>query len=110
MFVCFSYQGDTRSNENIGLTSLHTIFLRLHNKIAFLLSQQNSFWSDNIIYHETRRILIAILQHIVYDEFLPLMIGRSRSNFGIYQYDPSVNKSLFSEKIFLTIYLRLIQQ
>jgi hypothetical protein len=86
------YLGDTRSNENIGLTSLHTIFLRLHNKIALLLSKQNSFWSDDIIYHETRRILIGILQHIVYNEFLPLLIGSARSNFGIYHYDSSVKK------------------
>ncbi len=87
------FQGDTRSNENIGLTSLHTIFIRLHNKIAFLLFEQNQFWSDDIIYHATRRIVIAILQHIIYDEYLPLLIGSSYSNFGIYQYDSSVKIS-----------------
>jgi len=98
MFKYFKYRikilylGDTRSNENIGLISLHTLFLRLHNKIALLLSKQNLFWSDDIIYHETRRILIGILQHIVYNEFLPVLIGSSRSNFGIYQYDTSVKK------------------
>ncbi len=59
------------------------------------LSKQNSFWSDDIIYHETRRIIIAILQHIVYNEFLPLTIGSSRSNFGIYQYDSSVKKKIY---------------
>ena len=88
-----SLEGDTRSNENLGLTSLHTIFLRLHNQIARFLSEENSFWSDDIVYHETRRIVIAILQHIVYQEFLPLLVGPSRSNLGFYQYHPSVRHS-----------------
>ncbi len=54
----------------------------------------NPFWSDEIIYHETRRIVIAILQHIVYKQFIPLVIGTSRSNFGTYQYDPMVQRFL----------------
>lgn len=87
--------GDTRSNENLGLTSLHTIFLRLHNQIAHSLSNKNPFWSDDIVYHEARRIVIGILQHIVYQEFLPLLVGPSRSNFGFYQYDSSVRSSSF---------------
>ena len=102
----FFNSGDTRSNENIGLTSMHTIFLRLHNQLAFSLSKENPFWSDDIIYHEARRILIAILQHIVYDEFLPLMIGKSRSNFGAYQYDSSV--MLFIESIRTNYFCRCI--
>jgi peroxidase len=82
--------GDVRSNENLGLISLHTVFIRLHNNLALSLSEINPLWDDNIIYHETRRIVIGILQHIVYKQFLPLMIGSIRSNFGIYKYDSSV--------------------
>jgi peroxidase len=90
--MLFLISGDTRSNENIGLTSLHTLFLRLHNNIALSLSNINTDWSDDVIYHETRRIVIAILEHIIYDNFIPVMIGPSRSNFGIYHYDSSVKE------------------
>ncbi|CAF4448726.1 unnamed protein product, partial [Adineta steineri] len=55
-FLC----GDTRSNENIGLTSIHAIFIRLHNNIALSLSKINLFWSDDIIYHEAPRIVKSI--------------------------------------------------
>ena len=83
-------QGDSRANENMGLTSLHTLFLRVHNRLALSLSKINPLWSDDIIYHETRRIVNAIVQHITYNEFLPLLVGASRANFGIYRYDPTV--------------------
>ncbi|CAF1476604.1 unnamed protein product [Adineta steineri] len=92
-FLC----GDTRSNENIGLTSIHAIFIRLHNNIALSLSKINLFWSDDIIYHEARRIVTAILQHITYKEFIPLMIGPSRSKFGAYQYDSTVDVTISNE-------------
>ncbi|UJR29119.1 hypothetical protein I4U23_010333 [Adineta vaga] len=92
-FLC----GDTRANENMGLTSLHTVFIRLHNLLAISLSKLNSFWSDDIIYHEARRITIAILQHVVYKEFLPLLVGSSRSNFGHYQYDASIDATISNE-------------
>ena len=82
--------GDSRANENMGLTSLHTLFLRVHNRLAVSLSTINPLWSDDILYHETRRIVNAIIQHITYNEFLPSLLGASRANFGIYRYDPTV--------------------
>lgn len=92
-FLC----GDSRANENMGLTSLHTLFLRVHNRLAVSLSTVNPLWSDDIIYHEARRIVNAILQHITYNEFLPLLLGASRANFGIYRYDPTVDATISNE-------------
>ena len=57
------------------LTEMHVIFLRLHNKFARELSIINPRWSDEIIFQETRRILIAINAHITYSEWLPIIIG-----------------------------------
>ncbi|XP_067125960.1 chorion peroxidase-like [Centruroides vittatus] len=67
--------GDIRSNENPLLLSFHTIFLRLHNIIANRLRFINSHWNGETIFQESRRLVIAIFQHIVYCEYLPVLFG-----------------------------------
>lgn len=71
---CF-LAGDIRVNENVGLTLMHTLWLREHNRIAKQLSSFNKYKSDDEIFFETRKIVGAQLQFIAYNEFLPLLIG-----------------------------------
>jgi peroxidase len=54
---------------------MHTIWLREHNRIAENLYRAAPGKVDEFYYQHARRILIALMQHITYNEYLPVMIG-----------------------------------
>lgn len=74
--IHFYFLGDTRTNQMITLVVMHTLFLREHNRLATELERINPHWDDERIFLEARRVLIAELQVIVYNEFLPVLLGK----------------------------------
>ncbi len=67
--------GDVRSNENIELTSMHTLFLREHNRLAAQIAAANPGLNDEEIYQRARAMVIAEIQVVTYKEWLPALIG-----------------------------------
>lgn len=103
---CFK-AGDERVNEQINLAVLHTLWLREHNRLANRLATLNPHWDDERVYQEARRIVAALHQHITYNEFLPIILGReymervgihSLRNSGFtYKYNAGVNAAITNE-------------
>ncbi|KAK8747999.1 hypothetical protein OTU49_016263 [Cherax quadricarinatus] len=71
---CFT-SGDARVNEQTLLTSLHTVWARQHNMLAIELKDLNPEWDDETLFQEARRIVVAQMQHITYNEYVPSLIG-----------------------------------
>lgn len=89
--------GDFRANEQVGLTAMHTLFVREHNYWADRLREQfdtsdagtppggghpagrrrnrDAVPHGDRIYQWARAIVVAEMQVITYQEFLPLLLG-----------------------------------
>ena len=67
--------GDFRTNENTALAAHQHIWVREHNRICDSLNSSHPSWSEEKRFQEARRINIAQYQHILYNEFLPPLVG-----------------------------------
>lgn len=103
--ACFS-SGDSRTNQMVGLVAVHLLFVREHNRIARELHHLNPHWDDEILFLESRRIVVAQMVHIIYSQWLPEIIGHSAMHefeLSVDQdgysmdYDPDVNPSVTNE-------------
>ena len=59
----------------MALAAHQTLWVREHNRIVDVLTQLRPQWSPEKLFQEARRITIAQYQHILYNEFLPILIG-----------------------------------
>jgi hypothetical protein len=67
--------GDIRANEQVGLMTIHALFVREHNRIADAIRARHPTLTDDEIFLEARRSVAAEIQVITYREFLPLLLG-----------------------------------
>ncbi|KAJ6665741.1 hypothetical protein lerEdw1_002111 [Lerista edwardsae] len=94
---CF-LAGDHRANEQLGLTAMHTLWFREHNRVAAKLLALNPHWDGDTIYHEARKIVGAQMQHITYSHWLPKILGEAGMKaLGEYKgYEPSTNAGILN--------------
>ncbi|XP_067679290.1 peroxidase mlt-7-like [Haliotis asinina] len=92
--------GDFRVNVFAGLTSMHTLWVLQHNRLADGLADEHTDWDDETIFQEARKIVIAAIQRITYNEWLPLVLGSGFYDAyklgSTYAYDSSINPGLFN--------------
>lgn len=88
--------GDVRANEQVGLTAMHTLFVREHNRIASKIAQRNPSLNGDEIYQRARKMVTAEIQVITYKEFIPMLLGRDalRPYSG---YKPNVEAGIVNE-------------
>lgn len=67
--------GDLRANEQVGLTALHTLFVREHNRQADRIRRHDPELDGDEIFERARRRVAALMQVITYEEFLPALLG-----------------------------------
>lgn len=70
----FFVAGDVRVNEQVGLIALHTVFVREHNRIVDLLADCSDLTEEDR-YQFARAIVVAEIQKITYEEWLPILLG-----------------------------------
>lgn len=89
--------GDIRANEQSSLTSLHTLFVREHNRICDEIMANNSnldpLLDDQSIYSMARKQVVALLQKITCDDFLP-SLGINLSSYS--GYDSTIRPDLIN--------------
>jgi len=92
--------GDMRANENPVLLSIHTMWVREHNRRVNLLP--NSM-TDEQKYQQARKFVIAHIQHITFYEFLPTVLGQQLPAYT--GYNPSKSPDIID--FFSTVAYRL---
>lgn len=91
--------GDTRVHEIPNLALNHLVWVQEHNRIATILNKINPHWNVEKVFQETRRIIIALVQHIAYNHYLPVVLdNQSMNRYRLYSrktgYDDTYNKRI----------------
>ena len=96
--------GDARAPEMPSLSTIHTLWMREHNRVATLIKSLFSLTDDELIYQNARRVVNAEFQNIVYSEQIPIVEGpASIAKYGLAldpsgsTYSDNINPSILAE-------------
>ena len=87
--------GDPRVMENPELTALTILFMREHNHWVGALRAAHPNWSGDQFYDMAKAITTAEYQNVIYQEYLPLLIGPVLRPYR--GYDPRANPQVTQE-------------
>lgn len=88
----FYVAGDHRASEHPVLTSIHTLFLREHNRLAGVLKARNPSWNNDKLFAEAKKINEGQFQKIAFEEWFPRITGGSLAPYEGYK--PDVNPTV----------------
>lgn len=77
--TCFM-AGDSRVNSNPFAIIIHTIMMRNHNRIAKELNIRHPSLNDEQLFQKAKSINVDIYQRIVFDEWMPIVLGTAVTN------------------------------
>ncbi|KAG1939411.1 dual oxidase [Pimephales promelas] len=85
--------GNAWANENIFSVTEGIIWFRYHNYLASKLYKEHPSWSDEELFQNARKRVIATFQNIAFYEWLPAYMGKQVSSYPGYQkhVDPGIS-------------------
>uniref|UniRef100_A0A671MYW1 NAD(P)H oxidase (H2O2-forming) n=1 Tax=Sinocyclocheilus anshuiensis TaxID=1608454 RepID=A0A671MYW1_9TELE len=85
--------GNARANENIFTVTEGIIWFRYHNYLASKLHKEHPSWSDEELFQNARKRVIATFQNIAFYEWLPAYLGTPVTSYPGYQkyVDPGIS-------------------
>ncbi|KAJ3127398.1 hypothetical protein HK098_006387 [Nowakowskiella sp. JEL0407] len=86
--------GNIGGNTSPGSQSLHTLFLREHNRRAEEVKKENPGLTDDEVFEQARVWVISLIQKITISEYLPVILGYGLPPYK--GYDPTVNPTMDS--------------
>lgn len=80
LFVCGDFF--PRCNETPGLTMIHTLFVREHNRKVAEYAARNPALTDEELFQLGRRWVASLMQSITVNEFIPALTGKKVEKYG----------------------------
>lgn len=86
---CF-LAGDRRANIHLGLTIIHTLYTRMHNDFIDKLRAIQPEMPGPNLYHEIRRLTTFHMQQVIFERWLPIILGEKFPDYPGYNDDLEV--------------------